>query len=85
MRIFGSFSRAACAVRKRGFTLVEILTAVLVMAVIAGIAIPRFKGVQDESKKAQAQSELKVLQAALKSYRVHHLYKYPAGPVFALI
>ena len=35
--------------RKRGFTLIELLVVISVIAILVGIAIPRFKGMQDEA------------------------------------
>jgi len=33
----------------RGFTLVELLVVITVIAILLGITIPRFKGMQDEA------------------------------------
>ncbi len=53
---------------KRGFTLLEILVVITLIIIIAGIALPRFKGVSDEGRRAKAAAELKTLQTALESY-----------------
>lgn len=54
---------------KKGFTILEILVVVSVIAILIGIAVPRFKGMQDEANIIKARSELKTVQAAMESYR----------------
>lgn len=54
---------------KKGFTLIELMVVMVVIAILVGIAIPRFKGMQDEANITKAQSELKTLQVAVESYR----------------
>lgn len=57
---------------KKGFTILEILVVISVIAILIGIAIPRFKGMQDEAGIIKAKSELKTIQAAMESYRNQH-------------
>lgn len=57
---------------KKGFTILEILVVVSVIAILIGIAIPRFKGMQDEANIIKAKAELKTIQAAMESYRNQH-------------
>lgn len=54
-----------------GFTILEILVVISVIAILIGIAVPRFKGMQDEAKIAKARSEVKTLMLALESYKMH--------------
>ena len=60
-----------------GFTLVELLIVIAVISILIGIAIPRFKGMQQEGWYAQANSELKTVQTAIESYYLHQK-SYPA-------
>ena len=53
---------------KKGFTILELLVVISVLVILIGIAIPRFKGMQDAGRLAQAKSELKTMQSALESY-----------------
>ncbi len=56
---------------KQGFTVVEILVVLAVLAILIGMAVPRIKGMQDEGTVAQVRSELKMLQTAIESYYIH--------------
>jgi len=54
--------------RRKGFTLIELLVVISVIAILVGIAIPRFKGMQDEANQSKAKGELRVLQTAIESH-----------------
>ena len=54
-----------------GFTIIELLVVISVIAIIVGIAVPRFRGMQDEANKAKSKSELKTLQTAVESYYIN--------------
>ncbi len=56
-------------VMKKGFTILEILVVISVIAILIGIAIPRFKGMQDEANIIKVKSDLKTIQAAMESYK----------------
>jgi len=53
---------------RKGFTLIELLVVISVIAILVGIAIPRFKGMQDEANASKAKAELRVLQTAVESF-----------------
>lgn len=53
---------------KKGFTLMEILAVLLVLAVIASAAAPVFRSVRYEIRNAQAKSAVKKLAEASRSY-----------------
>ena len=63
---------------KKGFTILEMLVVIMVIAILIGIALPRFKGMQDEGNIAKAKGELRTLQIAVESYYIHHGNTYPA-------
>ena len=54
-----------------GFTIIELLVVISVIAIILGVVIPRFKGMQDEANKAKAKSETKTIQTALESWFIN--------------
>ena len=64
--------------KESGFSLLELLIVIAVIAIIAGIALPSFRGMRDEASVTEAESELKVLQAAVESY-YRHVGKYPTS------
>ncbi|MBF0491110.1 MAG: prepilin-type N-terminal cleavage/methylation domain-containing protein [Candidatus Omnitrophica bacterium] len=66
--------------KKSGFTILELLVVISVLVILIGIAIPRFKGMQDAGKIAQAKSELKTMQTAVESYYMNQSpMAYPAS------
>jgi len=69
---------------KKGFTLIELLIVIAVISILIGIALPRFKGMQDEGNIAKAKAELRTLQSALESYYIHNNNTYPATGSSAL-
>lgn len=70
--------------RKKGFTIIELLIVISVIAILVGIALPRFKGMKDEANIAKAKGELTSIQAAVESYWTHHSNVYPANIAAAL-
>lgn len=62
----------------KGFTLIELLIVIAVIAILISIALPRFKGMQDEGNVAKAKGELRTLQTAVESYYIHNSQAYPA-------
>ncbi len=65
--------------RKKGFTILELLIVIAVIAILVGIALPRFKGMQDEGNIARAKGELRMLQTAVESYYIHNNNTLPAA------
>ena len=64
---------------KRGFTLIELLIVIMVISILVGISLPRFKGMQDEGNIAKAKGELRTLQTAVESYYIHNSNTYPTA------
>ena len=64
---------------RKGFTILELLIVIAVIAILVGIALPRFKGMQDEGNVARAKGELRMLQTAVESSIVHNNGTVPAA------
>ncbi len=64
---------------KKGFTLIELLIVIAVISILIGIALPRFRGMQEEGWTAQAKGELRTLQTAVESFYIHNTNSYPGG------
>ncbi|MGA2775030.1 MAG: prepilin-type N-terminal cleavage/methylation domain-containing protein [Candidatus Omnitrophota bacterium] len=62
---------------KKGFTLLELLMVIMVIAILIGIALPRFRGMVEEGNIAKAKGELRTLQIAVESYYMHNSNIYP--------
>lgn len=73
--------------KKSGFTLVELLIVMAVIAILIGMAvIPGFRGMQLEGRQTKAQAELKTLKTAIEAYFVdHNVYPAEASYQTALI
>ncbi|MFN2488488.1 MAG: type IV pilin protein [Actinomycetota bacterium] len=73
--------RATRGIRGRaGFTLVEIMVVILILAVLAAIAVPIFLRQREGAYRAQMQSSLKEASTALESYADGRQGDYSAGP-----
>ncbi len=53
---------------KKGFTIIELLIVMAVIAILVGIAVPSFRGIQTEAWKSKAEGDIKVIKIALESY-----------------
>ncbi len=54
--------------RHRGFTIVELLIVIVVIAILAAITIVAFNGVQQRARDAKRQSDVKTIAKALELY-----------------
>lgn len=65
---------------KKGFTLVEIMIVVAIIALLAAIAIPNLLRARHNANEAAAISSLRTLSTALESYRAAQTpTSYPTG------
>ena len=63
--------------RNDGFTLIEVLIVVIIMAVLAGAVIPRYLGTTEDAKTSTLSHNLHVIEAQIELFRVQHLNQYP--------
>ncbi len=54
---------------KKGFTLIEILVVVAIIAVLAAITVPNYLSARERARDAQRKSDLKQVQNALELYK----------------
>ena len=64
--------------KRKGFTLIELLIVMAVIAILIAIAIPSFRGMQNEARKTKAQGDVRVVKIAVESYYKNHANQYPA-------
>ena len=56
---------------KKAFTIIELLIVISVIAILVAMAIPRFRGIQEEGNVSRAKGDVRTLLIAVESYRMH--------------
>lgn len=64
---------------KQGFTLIELMVVVAVIAILAAIAIPSYLGIQKKSARSEAKATLQAISLALEGYMAEN-NRYSDGP-----
>jgi general secretion pathway protein G len=54
--------------KERGFTLIELMVVMFILATLAVVVVPRFLGETDKARRLKAELDIKNLETALKSY-----------------
>jgi len=70
--------------RTRGFTLIEILVAVLIFALLTGIAVVSFQTANRRARDGRRQADLEQVRTALEIYRADNT-SYPTGSWAAMV
>lgn len=65
--------------RRAGFTLIEILIVVVIMAVLAATIIPQFSSSTNDAKVSTAQFNLAMMRSQVQLYSLHHNGVLPTG------
>jgi general secretion pathway protein G len=68
--------------KKKGFTLVEIILVVTILGILAAIVLPSFQGNVATAKESAAKSNLMTIRAQIELYKLQH-NGYPPGYVIA--
>ena len=61
-----------------GFTLVELLLVLVILATLAAIVVPKFSGRSEQAKITAAQTQISFFETALDAFEVDNGY-YPEG------
>jgi len=64
--------------KEQGFTLIELLVVVAILAVLAGVAVPRVMGALTSAKQNADWANLTIMQSAVERYRVDFNGSNPA-------
>jgi prepilin-type N-terminal cleavage/methylation domain-containing protein len=66
--------------KERGFTLVELMIALVIVGILAGIGIPNFLNLKDKAIWGTARANLIVVRTSLAGYSIDStINKYPVG------
>jgi prepilin-type N-terminal cleavage/methylation domain-containing protein len=68
-----------------GFTLVEILIVVVIMAILAATIIPQFSDSTTDAKVSNSKFNLHTLRAQIETYRAQHNYISPSADLSELL
>ncbi len=72
--------RTAKSKRAQGFTLVELLIVVIILAILAAIIVPQFSASTNDAKAAALQSNLANMRSAIEFYFQEH-GEYPGANI----
>lgn len=63
--------------RFAGFTLIEVMVVVVILAILATIVVPKIMDRPDEARVAKAKQDIRAIESALKLYKLDNL-RYPS-------
>ncbi|MCX5694519.1 MAG: type II secretion system protein [Candidatus Omnitrophica bacterium] len=66
--------------KRKGYTLIEILVVVLIIATLAALAWPNYVAIKEKTLNREAKASLALIRAAEKIYRLEQGYYYPYPP-----
>lgn len=64
--------------RARGFTLIELMVVLVIIATLAALIVPNVMGRADDARVTAAKTDMASLHQALKLYRIDHM-RYPTA------
>jgi len=69
--------------RERGFTLIELMVVIVIIAILAAVALPNFMGATERARESAVRSAVKTIQTALEMYATDNQGYYP-GDIYSL-
>ena len=80
MRTFMMRPTQRRAVGNRGFSLVELLLVMVILATLAAVVVPRFAGRSEQARVAAAQTDIAQLRTAIDAFEIDNGF-YPRSDV----
>ncbi|WP_304437715.1 type II secretion system major pseudopilin GspG [Thiomicrospira sp. XS5] len=62
--------------KQQGFTLIELMVVVVILAILAAIAVPKLMDRPDEARLVKAKQDIGAISSALQLYKLDN-YRYP--------
>ena len=62
--------------KQKGFTLIELMVVVVILAVLAGLVVPNLMDRPDEARLVKAKQDISAVSSALKLYKLDN-FQYP--------
>lgn len=69
--------------RHTGFTLVEVLLVVVILAILAATVIPQFTASGEDAKESSVMQNLRTLRAQIEMYKLQHAGAVPSSATLA--
>lgn len=63
--------------RRSGFTLIEVLIVIVIMAVLAATIVPQFSSSTEDARATSTEFTLHTLKNQMQMYKAHHLDELP--------
>lgn len=63
--------------KEKGFTLIELMVVIVIIAILAAVALPNFMGATEKARESAVTSAVKTLQTSLELYAVDNNGSYP--------
>jgi prepilin-type N-terminal cleavage/methylation domain-containing protein len=61
---------------EKGFTLIELMVVIVIIAILAAVALPNFMGATEKARESAVRSAMKTLQTAIEMYATDHSGTY---------
>ena len=69
--------------KRRGFTLVELLIVVVILGILAAIVVPQFSDASTDARFSSLYTNLSTMRGQIELYRLQHNGSYPSLANFA--